>query len=63
MSAGLAITQSVVAMTEVTILGIIMVIRDHKIFDFDFVRAIGRIISVTGFSAVRRPSQWSDFCR
>jgi putative peptidoglycan lipid II flippase len=48
---GLAITQSIVAMTEVVILVVIMVIRDHKLFDYDFIHAIGRIISVTGFSA------------
>jgi peptidoglycan biosynthesis protein MviN/MurJ (putative lipid II flippase) len=48
---GLAITQSIVAASEVTVLGIIMIIRDRKLFDYDFVRAIGRIMSVTGFSA------------
>jgi len=48
---GLAITQSIVAMSEVIILSVIMVIRDRKLFDFEFARSIGRIISVTGFSA------------
>jgi len=48
---GLAITQSVVAMTEVVILAVIMFIRDRKLFGYEFVRSIGRIISVTGFSA------------
>lgn len=48
---GLAITQSVVAMTEVIILAVIMFIRDRKLFGYEFVRSISRIISVTGFSA------------
>ena len=48
---GLAITQSVVAMTEVVILAVIMFIRDRKLFGYEFVRSIGRIISVTGFSS------------
>jgi hypothetical protein len=48
---GLAITQSIVAMTEVLILGVIMFVRDRKLFDYEFARAFARIISVTGFSA------------
>jgi len=28
-----------------------MVIRDPKLFDYNFINSIGRIISVTGFSA------------
>ncbi len=49
---GLAITQSIVAMVEVLILSVIMLIRDHKLFDVNFWANVGRIISVTGFSMV-----------
>ena len=48
---GLAMTQSIVASSEVFILAIIMVIRDHKLFDSEFIRGVVMIISVTGFSA------------
>jgi putative peptidoglycan lipid II flippase len=50
--AGLAIAQSIVAGTEVTILSIIMVLRDHKLFDRVFISGVVRIMSVTGFSIV-----------
>jgi putative peptidoglycan lipid II flippase len=50
--AGLALAQSIVAGTEVIILMIIMLFRDHKLFDFKFLSGIIRIISVTGFSVV-----------
>jgi peptidoglycan biosynthesis protein MviN/MurJ (putative lipid II flippase) len=50
--AGLAIAQSIVALTEVFILTIIMIYRDHQFFDGEFARSILRIVSVTGFSAV-----------
>jgi putative peptidoglycan lipid II flippase len=49
---GLAIAQSLVAMIEVFILVIIMLLRDHKLFDVDFWSGVWRIISVTGFSVV-----------
>ena len=49
---GLAIAQSLVATIEVFVLGGIMLIRDHKLFDRDFVSGIWRIISVTGFSVL-----------
>lgn len=49
---GLAIAQSVVAMVEVTILSIIMLFRDHKLFNKYFWSGVFRIISVTGFSVV-----------
>jgi putative peptidoglycan lipid II flippase len=49
---GLAIAQSIVAVVEVTILTIIMLIRDHKLFNGAFWGGIFRIISVTGFSVV-----------
>jgi putative peptidoglycan lipid II flippase len=50
--AGLAIAQSIVAATEVAILSVVMVIRDHKLFDPDFINGIIKIISVTGFSVI-----------
>lgn len=50
--AGLAIAQSIVAATEVGILGVIMLMRDHKLFDKDFWGNILQTISVTGFSLV-----------
>jgi putative peptidoglycan lipid II flippase len=50
--AGLAIAQSIVAATEVTILLTIMLLRDHKLLDGAFWGGIVRIISVTGFSVV-----------
>jgi len=49
---GLALAQSIVAMTEVFILFAIMVIRDHKLLDMAFFGGVGRIVSVTGFSVV-----------
>jgi len=51
-AAGLALAQSVVATVEVLILGVIMVWRDHKLFDMDFINGIIKIISVTGFSVI-----------
>ena len=50
--AGLAIAQSVVATVEVLMLGSIMLMRDHKLFDGEFWGGIMRIVSVTGFSLV-----------
>jgi len=49
---GLASAQSIVAVTEVLILGTIMVIRDPKLFDREFWSGVMRTISVTGFSLV-----------
>ena len=49
--AGLAIAQSIVALTEVMILVAIMIQRDRKLFTRDFVQAITRMIAITGFSA------------
>lgn len=48
--AGLALAQSIVAAVEVFILGVIMLIRDHKLFDLAFWSGIWRIVSVTGFT-------------
>jgi peptidoglycan biosynthesis protein MviN/MurJ (putative lipid II flippase) len=50
--AGLALAQSIVAAVEVLILSIIMLIRDHKLFDANFWGGVWRIIAVTGFSVV-----------
>ncbi len=50
--AGLALAQSIVASAEVITLFTIMVIRDPKLFDPAFLSALGRIISVTGFSVL-----------
>ncbi|QQS20105.1 oligosaccharide flippase family protein [Candidatus Saccharibacteria bacterium] len=49
---GLAIAQSIVAATEVFILGAIMLNRDRKLFDKEFWSGIYRIVSVTGFSLI-----------
>jgi putative peptidoglycan lipid II flippase len=49
---GLALAQSIVAATEVLILTVIMVHRDHKLFDRNFISGVVRIASVTGFSVV-----------
>lgn len=47
---GLAMAQSITAGFQVSLLSIIMIRRDPKIFNADFWAAITRIISVTGFS-------------
>lgn len=49
---GLALAQSIVAMTEVMILSCVMLLRDHKLFDAAFVGGCLRILSVTGFSLI-----------
>ncbi len=49
---GLAIAQSVVAAFEVFILLLIMVWRDHKLFDIEFWSELARILSVTGFTVL-----------
>jgi putative peptidoglycan lipid II flippase len=48
--AGLAMAQSLVAVSEVIILLTIMLIRDHRLLDGEFWTGIMRIFSVTGFS-------------
>lgn len=50
--AGLALAQSIVAAVEVAILSIIMLVRDHKLFDREFWGGVWRIVSITGFSMV-----------
>ncbi len=49
---GLAMAQSIVALVEVMILVAIMLYRDHKLFDSEFLSGVWRIISVTGFTVV-----------
>lgn len=50
--AGLAIAQSIVAFVEVLILFTVMVWRDHKLLDSEFLSGVSKIISVTGFTLV-----------
>ncbi len=50
--AGLAMAQSITAVTEVAILMMIMFIRDRKLFNAYFWSSSIKIISVTGFSMV-----------
>ncbi len=50
--AGLAIAQSIVAAAEVAILGVIMVARDRKLIDGEFINGVIKIISATGFSVI-----------
>ncbi|HEY5267580.1 MAG TPA: lipid II flippase MurJ [Candidatus Saccharimonadales bacterium] len=49
---GLALAQSTVAAIEVIILVVIMIARDHKVFNRTFITGLLRIISVTGFTAL-----------
>ncbi|HTE22262.1 MAG TPA: lipid II flippase MurJ [Candidatus Limnocylindria bacterium] len=49
---GLAMAQSIVAAVEVVILGIVMLVRDRKLFDMRFWGGLVRIASVTGFSVL-----------
>jgi putative peptidoglycan lipid II flippase len=51
-AAGLAIAQSLVAAAEVVVLFTIMLIRDHKLFDANFLSGCAKIVSVTGFSLI-----------
>jgi putative peptidoglycan lipid II flippase len=48
--AGLAIAQSIVAATEVIILSLIMLHRDHKLLNGEFWGGVLKIASVTGFT-------------
>lgn len=50
--AGLAMAQTIVAAAEVVILFSIMLIKDHRLFDRNFISGVWRIMSVTGFSVV-----------
>lgn len=50
--AGLAMAQSIVAAVEVAILSVIMVSRDRKLIDREFISGVTKILSVTGFSVL-----------
>lgn len=50
--AGLAMAQSLVAVSEVVILMSIMIVRDRRLLDGVFWGGVGRILSVTGFSVL-----------
>ena len=50
--AGLALAQSIVALSEVAILMIIIIIKDYKVFNLYFWSNIVKLASVTGFSVV-----------
>ena len=50
--AGLALAQSIVALTEVAILMVLIMLKDPKVFDKYFWYNIIKLISVTGFSIV-----------
>lgn len=50
--AGLALAQSIVALSEVAILMVVIMIRDRKVFSAYFWSNIGKLISVGGFSVV-----------
>jgi putative peptidoglycan lipid II flippase len=49
---GLALAQSIVAAVEVFILSVIMLLRDHRLFNLDFWDGVWRTMSVTGFSVL-----------
>lgn len=50
--AGLAMAQSLVAMSEVIILLAVMLVRDKRLLNMAFWGGVGRIMSVTGFSVM-----------
>lgn len=50
--AGLAMAQSLVAVSEVAILLAIMIYRDRRLLNMAFWGGVGRILSVTGFSVL-----------
>jgi len=50
--AGLAMAQSIVALTEVVLLSTVMLVRDHQLFDREFLGGCARIVSISGFSLV-----------
>ena len=50
--AGLALAQSIVSASEVLIIGLVIMLRDPKMFDREFWQMTMRLISVTGFTIV-----------
>ena len=51
-ASGLALAQSIVSAAEVLILLMVIVWRDHKMFDMNFLSNVGRTVSVCGFTIV-----------
>lgn len=51
-AAGLAMAQSIVSAIEVVVLTIIMLLRDRKLFDMQFLSGLVRIISIAGFTVL-----------
>lgn len=49
---GLALAQSIVAAVEVLILLLIMILRDHRLFNGEFWNGVARTLSVTGFTVM-----------
>ena len=49
---GIALSESIVAGAQLFILTAIMLWRDRKLFDMRFLRGLGRIFSITGFTVV-----------
>ncbi len=49
---GLALAQTIVAASEVAILMVVMILRDHKIFGAYFGHGLIRILSATGFTLI-----------
>lgn len=49
---GLAMAQSIVAAVEVLVLSVIMLKRDHRLFDAQFWGGLWRIMSVSGFTVI-----------
>jgi putative peptidoglycan lipid II flippase len=50
--AGLAIAQSIVSVSEVLVIGLVIVSRDRKVFNREFWTMTAKLISVTGFTIV-----------
>lgn len=50
--AGLALAQSIVATSEVSILFVIMLIRDRQLFNKYFWSTVGKLVSVAGFGVI-----------
>lgn len=50
--AGLAIAQSIVAAAEVLVIGLVIMIRDPKLFNRDFWSMTTKLVSVSGFTIV-----------
>lgn len=51
-AAGLAIAQSIVSASEVTVLGTVLFFRDRKMFTRELLDTVFRLLSVTGFTII-----------